>query len=461
MMFYWVAVLLPNISHGAVLRSIHSSALVDQARVVLVFDEMPTYRWFLLKNPSRLVIDFNQSRWSGRMPTIAKNRVFSQLRRGVRPNGGMRVVLELKPAVATKVFSLPKQPELGARLVIDMNMPQRFQTASKAHLPGPKPINRAIKEQPLKHKKIAHPTNPQQVRVITVVIDPGHGGKDPGASGARGTREKNVVLALAKLLQKELNQQPGFRAILTRNRDRFIPLRGRLAVARKYRPDAFISLHADAFHRRSAAGASVYALSEHGATSEAARWLAEKENRSDLVGGVSLEGKGNILRSVLLDLSQTATTTSSVSLGDQVLRQLKRVTKLHRKHVDQAAFVVLKSPDIPSILVEVGFLSNPREEARLRNRMHQRRLTTALSKGIIGYFTVHPPRHSYLEWLRRNAVVDYEVQENDGMATLAQRSGCAQEFLQRMGFARQLVWGEVIDLPQCRKTLPTKSDTRT
>lgn len=231
---------------------------------------------------------------------------------------------------------------------------------------------------------------------IIVVIDPGHGGKDPGATGPRGHHEKKVVLAIAKQLQQQINSYPGFKAVLTRGDDRYLTLRYRLALAREYHGDMFVAIHADAFINSSAFGASVFALSPRGATSEAARWLAQRENQSELMGGVDLADKDRTLRSVLIDLSQTATIGASLDMGSGIITHLREVTPMHANHVEQAAFVVLKSPDIPSLLVETGFISNPTEEQQLIMRSHQKRLAQAIAKGIVQYFKTHPPRGSWL-----------------------------------------------------------------
>jgi len=226
-------------------------------------------------------------------------------------------------------------------------------------------------------------------RPIIVVIDPGHGGKDPGASGRAGNKEKNVVLAISKLVQKLLNQDPRFQAQLTRTRDIYIPLRQRLAIARRYKPDLFIAVHADAAFSNDANGASVFALSDRGATSEMARWLAKKENQSEVFDGVFAQ-KDPMLRSVLLDLSQSHTISVSLDMGKSILRHLSEITHLHYARVEQAAFVVLKSPDIPSLLVETGYLTNPRQELQLVNPAYQRQLALAIVQGIKDYFLRHP-----------------------------------------------------------------------
>ncbi len=233
---------------------------------------------------------------------------------------------------------------------------------------------------------------PAVMRSLVVVIDPGHGGKDPGATGVAGNKEKNVVLAISKILSRELVRQSGARVFLTRSRDEFIPLRQRLAIARRYKADLFIAVHADAaFQNTTANGASVFALSERGATSEMARWLAEKENQSELVDGVFVN-KDQMLRSVLLDLSQTHTIRVSLEMGQNILNQLSTMTDLHYTQVEQAAFVVLKSPDIPSLLVETGYLSNPQQEKQLVNPAYQQKLAAAIAKGVKAYFERHPPQ---------------------------------------------------------------------
>ena len=231
---------------------------------------------------------------------------------------------------------------------------------------------------------------------VIVVIDPGHGGKDPGATGPAGTHEKKVVLSIAKRLQSAINSNPGFKAVLTRGDDRYLTLRYRLALAREYHGDMFVAIHADAFINDSASGASVFALSSRGATSEAARWLAQRENQSEIMGGVDLADKDPTLRSVLIDLSQTATISASLQMGSGIISNLRDVVPMHVNHVEQAAFVVLKSPDIPSLLIETGFISNPDEEQQLLMRTHQQQLADAIAKGIVQYFVTHPPRGSWL-----------------------------------------------------------------
>jgi N-acetylmuramoyl-L-alanine amidase len=237
-------------------------------------------------------------------------------------------------------------------------------------------------------------------RDIVVAIDAGHGGQDPGSIGKRGTYEKNVTLAIAKLLKQRIDREPGMRAVLTREGDYFVPLRDRITRARKLQADMFISVHADAFHNRSVAGSSVYVLSARGASDESARWLADRENAADLVGGVSLDDKDDVLKSVLLDLSQGASMSASIDAADKVMSSLYEMGNITRRGVKHAGFIVLKAPDIPSILVETAFISNPTEEARLLDPKHQLRLAEAIHKGVRSYFYASPPPGTQIAQLR-------------------------------------------------------------
>ena len=273
------------------------------------------------------------------------------------------------------------------------------------------------------------PPIPSGKRSVVVVIDAGLGGEDPGASGSAGQREKDVVLAIAKELQRQINGMKGFRAELTRTGDYFIPLRGRTEIARKKGADLFVSIHADAAPSKAAFGASVFALSERGATSETARWLADSENRSDLIGGagnVSLDDKDRMLAGVLLDLSMTASLTSSLNVGQKVLSNIGRVTPLHKQRVEQAGFMVLKSPDIPSILVETGFISNSNEASKLASSSHQQALARSISSGVRQFFQQNPPPGTYIAWLRDTGKIaqgarEHTVRPGETLAMIAVR----------------------------------------
>jgi len=283
----------------------------------------------------------------------------------------LRIVLDLKQGVRPKSFTLTPNQQYGHRLVVDLY--------NKAETTG-----KVVAKKTVAEKK-------NQLRDLIIAIDAGHGGEDPGAIGRRGTKEKDVVYSIAKKLAALIKKEPGMRPVLIRKGDYYIGLRQRIDKARKFNADLLISIHADGFRDRRARGASVFVLSNRGATSEMARWLAEKENRSDLAGGVSLGDKDGLLAEVLLDLSQTATNEASLELADNMLGELKGISKTHKSSVQQAGFVVLKSPDIPSILIETAFISNPQEEKNLRSKKHQQKLARAMLRGIRDYFGKHPP----------------------------------------------------------------------
>jgi N-acetylmuramoyl-L-alanine amidase len=288
-----------------------------------------------------------------------------------------------------------------------------------------------------------------------VVVDAGHGGEDPGATGPRGAREKDVVLKMARILADMIEQKPGYTAKLTRTGDYYIDLRSRTILARKHNADLFVSVHADAFRTPEPRGASVFALSQRGATSETARWLAQSENRSDLIGGaggVSLDGRDDTLAGVLLDLSMTASINSSLGVGSEVLDQLGGVAKLHKRSVEQASFAVLKSPDIPSILVEAGFISNPREEKYLTTSGYQRKLADAVVRGIDDYFQKTPPPGTLLAWQKRNGkneVSQYRIQRGDTLSGVARRTQTSvSELMQYNGLNDDRVMvGQTIRIP--------------
>jgi N-acetylmuramoyl-L-alanine amidase len=398
---------------AASLTRVRTFATNTSLRLVLELNQKANYRYFLLDKPERLVIDIKQAQVldSIRLPSFNDKGFVEDIRVGKRAKGVVRVVLDLRDEAKVSSFSLPKKSEKPDRIVFDIKHP----TIKKA-------TSTAVKKAVVVKKASSTP-----LRNVVVVIDPGHGGKDPGGTGRRGTKEKNVVLALAKYLAAEINKTPGMEAKLTRTGDYFVSLRGRLKLARKYRADAFIAIHADIFKQRSARGASVFALSKRGATSEAARWLAKKENESELMGGVDLSDKSRLLQSVLLDLSQNMTINRSVSLGEDVLFSLDRVARLHHKRVEQARFVVLKAPDVPSILVETGFLSNQHEENLLRQRSYQKKVAKSLYRGIKKYVYAYPPAHSkILSWVRQRSHT-YVVRRGDNLSTIAERFNVSVE----------------------------------
>ena len=298
--------------------------------------------------------------------------------------GVVRLVLDLKAEAKPQVFTLPPVGEYGHRLVIDIYPTVPIDPLASLIEQSEKRI--VIQETP-------EPKIPDKVaRLATIVIDAGHGGEDPGALGRLGSREKDITLTIAKRLKKLIDGEPNMRALLTRDDDYFLPLHARVEKARRVKADLFVSIHADAFVRPHARGSSVFALSERRATSEAARWLAKRENEADLIGGVSLDVKDRYLAQTLLDLSQTATMDHSLRLGRSVLKELGQVNTLHKARVEQASFAVLKAPDVPSILVETAFISNPDEERRLNDQRYQDKLARALLAGIRQYIAKHPPR---------------------------------------------------------------------
>ncbi len=342
---------------------------------------------FILHHPERVVVDLNQTSTLVNVSSLVRSTSLIQRARVGHPRPQLlRLVFELKQPVSIKTSPWSK----GWRLTMTPQTGHRLAKApiySKPHAP-------VVRRQ----ASLIHA--PRSVnRDVIVVLDPGHGGKDPGAIGVKRTREKQVVLAIAKKLKTLIDRQPGMRAVLTRDGDYYIGLRERMTIARRHNADLFIAIHADAFDDHHSHGASVFALSQRGATSEAARWLAAKENYSEL-GGVNLSGlddRNGVIRSVLIDLSQTATIGASLRLGHKVLQGLSNITSLHSHKVEQARFMVLKSPDIPSLLIETGFISNPQEEMNLNHPGYQTRLCQAIVGGIKQYFWEFPPHGSKIE----------------------------------------------------------------
>lgn len=365
------------------------STLPEKTR--LVFDTTGPINYTATVFPERIIVNIKQTKLGVGLNKKGLDKTPIDSIVSSRDKNDLRLILNLTRSVRLKHFVLVKP----YRLVFDLYSGEK---KSKASLKKAPPLSAAINIDSVEQKLIdklhkTHKSN-KSLRDIVIVIDPGHGGKDPGAIGTYKTREKDVTLAISKSLYSIINNTKGFRAVLTRKGDYFIPLRRRLSIAHSHKADMFISIHADAYRNRDAYGASVFALSQRGATSEAARWLAEKENESEL--GQVISNKSALLRSVLIDLAQTATISASLDIGSKIMRELGRVTSLHSKKVEQAAFVVLKSPDIPSLLVEVGFISYGKEERKLRNSKYQRKIATSLARGVKSYFLKYPPLGTYL-----------------------------------------------------------------
>jgi len=359
----------------------------DYTRLTLESRDEIKFTLFGVKDPERLVLDLELAELSPALlelnTKVAADDPYVQgLRVAHNRPGVVRLVLDLKAEVKPQVFTLKPIAEYGHRLVLDLYPVVPFDPLA------------ALIEESEKPKALDKSKAPKVSRLAIIVIDAGHGGEDPGATGRHGSREKNITLTIARRLKALVDAEPSMRALLTRDGDYYLPLHVRVDKARKVKADLFVSIHADAFIRPHARGSSVFALSERRATSEAASWLAKRENEADLVGGVNLDVKDVYLKRTLLDLAQTATIDHSLRLGNLVLRRLGAVNNLHRPRVEQASFAVLKAPDVPSILVETAFISNPQEEKRLNDESYQNRLARALLDGIRDYVVKHPPRPS-------------------------------------------------------------------
>ncbi|MCP5090791.1 MAG: AMIN domain-containing protein [Gammaproteobacteria bacterium] len=371
----------------------------DKTRVVLDLSQSVSHKIFTLRGPDRLVIDLKDGRLAKSLTQLpAGTGAVTSMRSAIRADGQLRVVLDLSPGVRSRSFTTGPNAKYGDRLVIDLQHSGTLATvkrASEEYRPG---------------------------RDIVVAIDPGHGGHDPGAIGKRRTREKDVALSISRELARRINAETGMKAVLVRNSDIYVDHRERTGMARRHKADLFVSIHADAVSDRRANGASVYALSLKGASDEAAKQLAERENAS--VGGVSLDDKDDVLASVLIDLSQNASLSASLDVGSKVIREMNKVAKMHRKTVQQAGLLVLKSPDMPSILVETAFISNPSEEARLRDKGHQGRLASAILAGIRNYFHTNPPPDTLIAAnLRREPArqVRHVITRGDTLSEIAER----------------------------------------
>ncbi len=366
----------------------------DYTRVTLEHDQPLNFSHLLLKDPDRVVLDLEGVEFNSVLQSLP-GRILENdpqirlIRVGRFKPGVVRIVVELKGEARPQLFALKPVGDYAHRLVLDLypaEPPDPLRALLEKHGKGDPFANgdpSATSERKPQASDIA--------RLATIVIDPGHGGEDPGAVGRGGTLEKDVTLAIARQLKAKIDATPNMRAVLTRDGDYFIPLGQRVAKARRVKADLFVSVHADAWIKPTARGSSVFVLSENGASSSAARWLADRENAADLIGGVNLGVKDKHLARTLLDLSQTATINDSLKLGKAVLGEIGGINTLHKNHVEQAGFAVLKAPDIPSILVETAFISNPEEEKRLTDEGYQDRMAEALLAGIKRYFAQNPP----------------------------------------------------------------------
>jgi len=421
-----LSVLVPKLSYASQILAVRVWPAEEYTRVTLEGDVELKATQFLVKDPLRMVVDVDGLELNSTLKEIIakiqpNDPYIKQVRVGQNRPNVVRLVFDLKEEINPQVFSLQPVGEYQYRLVFDLYPVHpvdpiealiekgqwlQDQPVAKADPTPQAPIEQQVAPQPIPQpipqpklnpnpeQSLASPdlkNVPQLTRMVTIALDPGHGGEDPGAIGRGGNREKDVVLAIAKRLKAKIEMQPNMRVFLTRDADFFVPLNVRVEKARKVQADLFMSIHADAFIEPTARGSSVFALSDKGASSTAARWLANKENSADLIGGVNIKNHDRQLASVLLDLSTTAQISDSLKLGGAILSEIGGINRLHKGSVEQAGFAVLKAPDIPSVLIETAFISNPEEEAKLLDDNYQDQMAEAILKGINRYFSKKPP----------------------------------------------------------------------
>ena len=410
---------------GVQVKSVRMWPAPDNTRLVFDLSAPVDHALFSLAAPDRIVIDLKDANYRGQLSGFDySNSYIKNIRYASRKGNALRFVLDLRSPMRPKSFVLKPHGEYGHRLVIDLFDADRI--VSEKSLP--------------RYEK-----SPNRPRDVIIAIDAGHGGEDPGAIGRRGTREKDVVLAIARKLKKLVQKEPGMRPVMIRDGDYYVGLRDRVEKAREHQADLFISIHADAFKNHKAHGSSVFVLSDRGASSEAARFLAESENSADMLGGVSLDDKDDLLKLVLVDMVKNSTIEDSHDVAAKVLRDLRHVNSLHRNRVEQAAFRVLKSPDVPSILVETAFISNPAEERKLRSSRHQQALAKAMLGGVRSYFRANPPPGTRLAATPKRHVIS----RGDTLSEIAARYRVSVRTLRRYNDLRtdRLRVGEVLRIP--------------
>lgn len=431
--FLWVSV-----AQSAQIDGVRLWRAPDSTRIVFDLSAPVEHKLFTLSSPERVVIDIEDAVLASNVGDLKLDGTpIAEVRYGTRDKTGMRVVFDLSGKVKPNSFILPKHGGKADRLVVDL-LDSQHQAAKQSH----------------KQSQALEDLIPDK-RDIIIAVDAGHGGEDPGALGPDRVQEKHVVFEISKSLVEQINAVKGYSAYLVRTGDYYIPLRDRRDKARELRADLFVSVHADAFNDPRASGASVFALSRSGATSETASFLARKENEADLiggVGGVSLTDVDNVLAGVLVDLSMTATLSNSLDVGDRVLQEMGKITKLHKRQVEQAGFAVLKSPDVPSILVETGFISNPQEAKKLNTSSYRKYLAGAIFKGISGYFYDVPPAGSYIAWAKANGVQSrqYTIARGDTLSDIAKRHNVSlKALLEHNGLPDRVVIkvGQTLDIP--------------
>ncbi|MDH5230688.1 MAG: N-acetylmuramoyl-L-alanine amidase [Gammaproteobacteria bacterium] len=394
----------------------------EYTRIVFDLSKPIESSLFMLKNPYRLVVDLNKTHLSTDMPELdaEQHPLLSAIRSAKRNKRDLRVVLDLNAETDYRSYKLEANAVYGHRLVVELNHRNQAIKSKSNTESVPEQSAGGILAQASDgiEKIIEQVSQAESKRNIIVAIDAGHGGEDPGANGAKGTQEKIVVLKIARKLERLLNQETGIKPVMIRKGDYYISLRKRIALAREAKADLFVSIHADAFHNPRVRGSSVFILSPKGASDEASRWLAERENAADLIGGVSLDDKDNVLASVLLDLSLVGTIDVSSQVASEVLQEMRKVGHMHQRQVQSAGFVVLKSPDIPSMLIETAFISNPKEEKRLNSDRYQQKLAAAIVSGIKRYFHENPPPDTLLASLDDRS---YVIRDGDTLSEIANR----------------------------------------
>jgi len=400
-------------------------AAPDNTRVVFDVSGPVEHKLELLSNPTRLVVDIDNAKITQAISQpVSADKYLKNVRSAERDKSNLRVVFDLKKNIEMRSFLLQPNGQYGHRLVIDLYDENNQKSATQV---------------------ITQADNKRSKNIV-IAVDAGHGGDDPGATGPNGVREKDVTLKIARNLTNLINQEYGMKAVLIREGDYFLSLRKRIGKAREHKADLFISVHADSFRDPRVKGSSVFILSNRGASSEAAKWLAERENAADLVGGVSLDDKDDVLASVLLDLSQTASLEASIGVADRVLSGLKKLGKTHKKHVQSAGFAVLKSPDIPSILVEMAYISNPEEEKNLKNAAYQTKLAKALLSGLKGYFRDYAPEGTLLAAV---ATRKHIIERGDTLSGIAQRYRVSMNTLRDSNRLKsdRIRIGQVLNIP--------------
>jgi N-acetylmuramoyl-L-alanine amidase len=424
----WVLVSASTVS-AADVHAVRLWRAPDHTRVVLDLSDAAEFSTLSLDNPERFVVDLSQSQLKASLASLPlKGTPIRGVRSGIRKGTNLRLVFDLNASARTSVFLLPPNDTTGHRVVIDL-------------------FDKTLTEEP---EPVLSVESLEGRRDIVIAIDPGHGGEDPGALGPGGLREKTVVLQIARRLENQLAKIPGFKPMLVRTGDYYVSLKNRRDKARALEADLFVSIHADAFREKSAHGASVYALSMRGATSTTAQYLADSENAADLVGGVELADMDPMLAGVLADLSMTGTLDTSLNLGALILEQIDGVARLHKKRVEQAGFAVLKSPDVPSLLIETGFISNPGEAERLAMPAYQDKMARAIRRGIQSWFARQPPPGTLLAWQREQGGREVTIAAGDTLSEIAERYGVTIASIKtNNGLSRDVIYvGQTLVIPE-------------